>query len=233
MQEPHSDYQSLQIERKKRNAASLVFRYVAEGMTPAEAWYSVFPNSKANENTATKECHRYMKWFRENWPIEMRQLLCLHDYDDDRIIELISEMLSATIPLKVGVKKWKDDDGVAHEEIQYKQVRDWRTFDAGVQKLMVLAGHTAHGGPAGKISGGTDGAANSGVQPVRIGTRKKLPDDEWQTNGRRSTRNISRRATHRSGHRSCLMTLSGASKRPRRPRRHRIRRSTPTDTRTA
>ena len=175
------------VEEKKRKAGIMVFQNIVQRKPLADCWFEVYPDSKASRTQAKRMAGRHIRWFRLNFPIAIRQLLFLKGYDDDKVVDLIGEQLRATTPLKKGTRKFTTttDDGetVFHEEIEYIQVREWKTFDEGVRNLITLGGHHAR---RGLVPDEREQEANRNPRNVTepdtvvIRTREKLPDSEWQ-----------------------------------------------------
>ena len=175
------------IEIKKAKAQSMVFRHLIEKKDYATCWFEVFPDSDCTRTQAKKQAYRLIKWFRLNFPTAIRHLLYMRGMDDSRIIDLLEDQFSATTPLKKGTRKWtstnEDGDTVQHEEIDYIQIRDNKSFNEGVRNLITLHGY--HGRaldttPEDEQAKRTMRNVTEPSAIVEIGMVEKLPDDEWQ-----------------------------------------------------
>ena len=179
----------LRIEQKKRDAAALVWRHIVEKKSLADCWFEVKTDSTASRTQAKRMAGRLIKWYRQNFPIEIRQLLFLKGYDDDKIIDLIGEkLLGATTLVKKRTRKWKttNDEGetVWIAEYDFIEVPDTKMIADGLQKLITLSGHHARRalGPTDETGRPPEDPRNVTEDPntVAIGTRKKIADDDWQ-----------------------------------------------------
>lgn len=169
------------IDEKKRAARAIVFRNIVEGKDYATCYSEVFPENTATRTQKKNAAHRLVKWFRINFPVEIRQLLYLKGADDDFIVDKTIAQLEATVPLKKRTRKWQDENGTWVEEIDYIQVPDNKIRADGLQKLILLAGHHARKAhvPSPEEARRSE-PRDVTPPPMKIVTREKLPDDEWQ-----------------------------------------------------
>ena len=176
------------IEVKKARAASLVFRHIVEKKPLADAYSEVFPESTATRRQKKKQAGALIRWFRVSFPIEIRHLLFMKGFDDDKIIELLGEQLKATTHLKKRTRRWKErrEDGttVWIEEIDYIDVPDTKIRADALQKLITLNGHHARRRlvPSEHEAAAAEPRDVTGTETdaVRIPRSNKLPHDEWK-----------------------------------------------------
>lgn len=180
------------IDEKRAAARSIVFRHLVEKKDLPTAFSEVFPESTATRKQKGRMAGRLIKWFRINFPVQIRQLLYLKGYGDDFIIDEIGLQLKATTPLKKRTRRFKEEqtDGTSVwiHEIDYIEVPDNKIRADAVQKLIVLAGHHSRRAhvPTPEEARRSEPRDITEPRPMRIATREKLPDDEWQAKYQRT-----------------------------------------------
>ena len=86
---------------------------------------------------------REVAWLRHTYPLHMPALLEYHGLGEAEILARLKEQFGARTLLKKRVTRTTSAEGnLVVEEIDYVRVRDWKTHDAALGKLMLLHGHT-------------------------------------------------------------------------------------------